>query len=969
MKINRASKCFWAVKHLNAFLPLLVASFMNSPLLAADTSWPEIHTENKPGVRWWWMGSAVNKKDLTWNLEQLSNVGIGSVEITPIYGVQGNDANEIDYLSPKWMQMYNYTQAEAKRLHILVDMNGATGWPFGGPQIDVAHAATREFIQRYTLKALPGGRAKKQKIIILPEDVKQRKVSSLSSLLFVGSDGAREQIPLTNYHDSILTYGAAQDGEIFALFNGKTMQQVKRAAPGANGLVMNHLSVEALDVFLKPYDEAFKQSGAPWPNAFFNDSYEVYGADWSENLLQEFKARRGYDLADYLPEFIGVGEPAVCARVVCDYRETISDMLLHNFTIPWTQWAHDRGSLTRNQAHGSPGNLLDLYGAIDIPECESFGFNAFDIPGLRVDDRYKKSDSNPVTLKFASSAAHVMGKTFISCESMTWLTEHFRTSLSQIKPELDQLFLNGINRVYYHGSPYTPQDAPWPGWLFYASILVNPNNTIFRDMNGLNEYATRVQSFLQYGKPDNEVLVYLPIYDIWQNYRKNNFVAFDIHKLKEKLPDFQKVIFDIRDLGYDLDFVSDAQLMSSRVEGKSVITQGGKYKLIIIPNCSVMPLETMQKLLQMTKDGATVAFLNRLPDDVPGLLQAELRKQNLHKAVDEYQLFPRLSSYSGKPFQKGWVMYGSSLQDMLENVPAKCKCESITSELGAGFIRRSFEGGYVYFVAQNKNKTIDQWVTLGANAQSAIIFNPLNGEKGQAKVRQINGRTQIYLQIFPGQSLLLKTFTEENVSEPFYPVFESDKIDFKQMTQPTIGQMESAPKEKAHTLFLKGNWTFRFTNGMPAIPGVFSMVGGPVSWTTLKADSATVYAGTGRYSLTFKMPKDRADDWMLDFGTISESARIIINGQPAGMSWSLPFKIKVGKYLKLGKINTIDIDVTNLPANRIADYDRRNVKWRIFKEINFVDVLYKNTTYGNWPVMPSGLTQTPRLVPLYLKAN
>jgi hypothetical protein len=68
-------------------------------------------------------------------------------------------------------------------------------------------------------------------------------------------------------------------------------------------------------------------------------------------------------------------------------------------------------------------------------------------------------------------------------------------------------------------------------------------------------------------------------------------------------------------------------------------------------------------------------------------------------------------------------------------------------------------------------------------------------------------------------------------------------------------------------------------------------------------------------------------------------------------------------------MNTIDIDVTNLPANRIADYDRRGVNWRIFKEINFVDVLYQKTTYGGWPVMPSGLTQVPRLIPLYLKSE
>lgn len=946
-KTNNAMKTF--------FTGLALALSVTFTVSAANTNWPDVRTENKPGVRWWWMGSAVDAKNLTWNLEQLSQAGIGSVEITPIYGVQGNDANELDYLSPKWMEMLKYTQAEAKRLNMQVDMNGATGWPFGGPQIDAEHAATKQFIQRYPVKALPGGKAKLQNLVIKAEDAKQRKLAKVLSVLFVGADGAREQISMTNLKDSLLTFGVAQDGEFFVLFSGKTLQQVKRAAPGGQGLVMDHLSKDALQTFLKPYDEAFQKSGASWPHSFFNDSYEVYGADWAENFLQEFKARRGYDLSDYLPEFLGIGDPIVISRIVCDYRETISDMLLYNFTIPWTEWAHARGSLTRNQAHGSPGQLLDLYAAMDIPECESFGQNRYDIPGLRVDERIKESDSNPVTLKFASSAAHVAGKPFTSCESMTWLTEHFRTSLSQIKPEIDQLFLNGINRVFYHGSPYTPKDAAWPGWLFYASIQVNPNNTVFHDMIGLNDYATRIQSFMQAGKPDNEVLVYLPIYDIWQNYRKGNYVTFDIHKISEKLPFFQKTIFKIRELGYDLDYVSDNQLQGATVVGNKIQTAGGKYKLILVPDCKVMPVETLKKLLLLSKDGATVAFLNRLPDDVPGLNSVPVRQEQLQRALSQFQLAPKLTDHVGKPLQKGWVMYGSSLENMLKYAPGRCKSEPIVTTFGASFIRRSMDDGSVYFFSQLTNKEIDDWVGIATAAKSAMLFNPMTGEKGKARLRNINGQTQVYLQLKAGQSILLRTFDKEVITDAEYPILES---------KPT-----TTAKNQAKEILLKGAWSFQFTQGVPAIPGTFEMKDQPVSWTTLKTDSASVYMGTGRYSLRFKLPKKQADGWMLDFGSINESARVYVNGQPAGICWSVPYVLNVGKLLKPGKVNTIDIDVTNLPANRIADYDRRGIKWRIFKEINFVDVLYKNTTYGEWPVMPSGLTQAPKLIPLFLKSE
>lgn len=51
-------------------------------------------------------------------------------------------------------------------------------------------------------------------------------------------------------------------------------------------------------------------------------------------------------------------------------------------------------------------------------------------------------------LKYASSAAHIAGKTYTSSETFTWLTEHFRTSLSQCKPDMDLMFVSGVNHMF-----------------------------------------------------------------------------------------------------------------------------------------------------------------------------------------------------------------------------------------------------------------------------------------------------------------------------------------------------------------------------------------------------------------------------------------------------------------------------------------------------------------------------------------
>ena len=397
-------------------------------LSAQDTGWYSPVTENKPFVRWWWLGSAVDKEGITWNLEQFAKAGIGGYEVTPIYGVKGNETNDIDYLSPEWMEMYKYLVSESERLGLECDMNNGTGWPFGGPQISADIAAQK---------------------------------------MKVTADGV----------ESV-----------------QTGQKVKRAAPGGEGWVMDHYNPEALKTYLERFDKAFEESGADWPDTWFNDSYEVYGADWTPGFPEYFRQKYGYDIVPYLmqkPEKPS-GRNAVAVkpepsklsdydRAIMDYRECLGDMLMENFIDPWIEWCHSHGSRVRNQSHGSPANLLDVYAKVDIPECETFGRSAFDIPGLRQDPIIRPNDGDMAVLKFASSAAHVSGKKYTSCESLTWLTEHFRTSLSQCKPELDQAFAAGVNHVVFHGAPYSPKGAEFPGWMFYASINMSPTGGMWKD--------------------------------------------------------------------------------------------------------------------------------------------------------------------------------------------------------------------------------------------------------------------------------------------------------------------------------------------------------------------------------------------------------------------------------------------------------------------------------------------------------
>lgn len=814
--------------------------------------------ETRPGLRWWWLGSAVDKQNLTWNLEQYAKAGAGAVEITPIYGVQDNDKNDIPYLSPKWMDMLRYTEAENNRLDIETDMATGTGWPFGGPWVPLREAACKAvFVDT---------------IVSASTDIK-----SIDFLV------PQKERPYSTFRlaKSFAVKGQPDKQRVIALYEGRTRKMVERAAPGGEGYVIDHFDSTAVAHYLTHIDSAFTASKTPFPHTFFNDSYEEHKADWTPTLFDEFKKRRGYSLEDCIDKLVD-RDP----QVVSDYRETLGDLLLTNFTRQWTAWVHRHGAITRNQAHGSPANLIDCYGAVDIPEIEGFGITDFGIKGLRKDPGMTRPNFSDLSmLKYAPSAAHITGKKYTSSETFTWLTEHFRTSLSQMKPDMDLMFCAGVNHMFFHGTAYSPKDDPWPGWRFYASIDMSPTNSIWRDAPELMKYITRCQTYLQWGQPDNDFLVYLPVRDMWRDNREKLLMQFDIHSMAKKAPDFIKAILAIDKAGFDCDYISDQYLMTTDFKDGSIVTAAGtKYKAIIIPGDNIMPENVKSHLEDMKAKGAAI---------IKGIDNAAMKE-------------------TATP-------------------------EEMKTKLGLKIIRRSNSIGHHYFIANLTDHDIKATVKPATGERNALWYNPMTDEFNRADVYN-NG---IMINLRSGESRILLSS-----GRPLNDWGISDSI--------ARAPYRKYADEDSRTIDItEGKWSLSFTEEVPKVKQRYKL-NRLQTWENL-GDSAAVTMGTGVYTTSFKLSaEDSRRNWQIDLGDVRESARVYINDIYVGCAWAVPFVLDCKNALRKGR-NTIRIEVTNLPANRIADMERRGIKWRKMKEINMVDINYKKTTYENWTPVASGL--------------
>lgn len=911
-------------KYLLLLFPIL--AFLGFQLLdtksPASREWPEITQTAKPWTRWWWMGNAVDKKNLSKLLETYNEAGLGGVEIAPIYGAKGYEDRYLEFLSKEWLGMLDFTVTKAHSLGMGVDMTQGTGWPYGGPQVSVENAATRMVIQDYEITDGQG--------LLTPIKFQKRRENQydaeLVAVMAYDKDLNAKDITSFVNADGQLDWNEAGAWQIKAIFLDKTGQMVKRAAPGGVGFTLDHFSKSAVDSYNSYFENAFagKNYGI---RSFYNDSFEVYGADFTGSFFDEFEKRRGYDLKAFLPYLESEENTEMVRRVKSDYRETINDLLLTNFTKNWTSWAHKQSKLTKNQAHGSPGNLLDLYAAVDIPECETFGSSYFPIPGLRRDSAdIRNVDPDPIMLKFASSAAHLTGKNLVSTETFTWLGEHFKSSFSQMKPEVEQAFLAGVNHIFYHGVTYSPEDVSYPGWLFYASLNLTQQNSLWPHFKGFNDYIARSQAILQAGEADNELLVYWPVYDVWAE-PKGKMEMITVHAVDEWLhpTEFYKQSKMLMESGYSLDFISDDMISKSKVIGGNIQTSAqNSAKVLIIPETEFMPIETLTDILKLAEEGATVIFQSK-PKSIPGRHSDQKSKQ-----ADLDKMWASIAFIDGKStFGKGQIILSADISETLGEL--RIYRETLVDS-GLDFIRRKVADGTYYFLVNHSSEAISQTISLNTKTGTVMAMDALTGKRGTISSESNAAGTSVSLFLKSGESIFLKTFDEvATLDIPAWPDYS----------------------KSSYTTDISKNWELTFTEGQPKVPASQAMET-IKPWTNTSDPEADDFSGQASYSSEFDFKKSEGKHYLLTIDKVYESAKIWINGEYAGNIWSIPYQLDVTEQLQNGK-NTIKIEVANLMANSIRYLDRNGIEWRNYHEINFVNIDYKPFDASNWKTMPSGL--------------
>jgi hypothetical protein len=601
-------------------------------------------------VRWWWFGPAVTKPELEREMLLMKQGGIGGFEVQPTYALELDNPEKgiknLPYLSPEFLDALTFTGEKAKEIGLRMDLTLGSGWPFGGPHIPVELASPRLRVATGAFNLREG-----EKVIAI-----------------FGADG--KELPVKNPPYANATYFIAS----------QTRQTVKRPAVGAEGWVLNHYDVAALQQHFKSVGEPMLNalSKTP-PTAIFSDSLEVYNSDWTGDFLAQFAKRRGYDLRPYLPALARDIGPQTGA-IRNDWGQTLSELADENYLKPLTAWAHAHNTKFRSQTYGIPPVTLSSYNLVDLPEGEGTQWRHFS------------------STRWATSASHLYNRPVTSSETWTWLhSPVFRATPLDMKAEADLHFLQGVNQLVAHGWPYSPPSAGEPGWRFYAAAVFNEHNPWWIVMPDIATYMQRVSWILRQGKPANDVAVYLPTHDAFASFTLGKD---SVNQAMESLLG-PKLIPAILDAGYGFDFIDDGAIASG----------GVPHKILVVPGVERIPLATYQKIEAYRDAGGKVIFTRRLPSLAPGLR-------------DEADT-PKIRELSARHL----ITSEDSLADALHAaLPA-----DYTAPPEIGVVHRKLAFADVYFLANTSNRPVKGPSKFRAQGDAAW-WDPVTGKLSKATV-------------------------------------------------------------------------------------------------------------------------------------------------------------------------------------------------------------------------------------------
>lgn len=591
------------------------------------------------------------------------------------------------------------------------------------------------------------------------------------------------------------------------------------------------------------------------------DSYETGGQNFTDDFLEIFKNRYGYDPTPYIPAYYGivVGSEDASDRFLWDMRRLVADKVAYDYVGGLRDVSHDYGLKTwlENYGHwGFPGEFLQYGGQSD------------EIGG----EFWSTGTLGDIENRAASSCGHIYGKTKIWAESFTVGGCVYEDHPDVIKRRGDRFFSEGINASLLHLYIHQAIDKE-PGINAWFGHEFNRNNTWFYQMDLFTTYLKRVNFMLQQGVNVADVAYFIG----------------------EDAPKMTGVTDPELPRGYQFDYINAEVIEKSLTvkDGLLTLPHGTQYKILVLPKLETMRPELLVKIKKLIEAGAVV--LGPAPSRSPSL-------QGYPKADQEIKDIA--SSIWGKinPSSKyakighGMIINGLNMQEALDLIkcPADMKIAGDTTTLYGH--RKIGDNIDAYFITNQQNNAVEIKPEFRIKGMQPELWNPVDGS-----VRKLASFTETAT----GTIVPIKL----EVNESAFVVFRYEA----ESVGSTDIELNYPDAEVLVEITEPWKVTFEKERKGPAAPLKMTVL---EDITQNPNFDIKHYSGKIVYQSSYNLHKKPENKVLIELTDLGVMAKIKINGDYAGGIWTRPYRLDISKYVKEGN-NVIEIEVVTTWKNRM----------------------------------------------------
>lgn len=698
--------------------------------------------------------------------------------------------------------------------------------------------------------------------------------------------------------DGTLTWDVPE-GEWTVLRTGMTPTGVvnEPACPDATGYEVDKLSRKHAEEHFDAYiGEILRRIPADERKSFkllVQDSYEVGGQNFTDDMIPVFKERYGYDPVPYLPVLSGVvvGSQHDSDAFLWDLRRLVADKISYDYVGGSREVAHKHGLTTwlENYGHwGFPGEFLQYGGQADEVGGEFWA----DPPLGDIENR------------LATSCAHIYGKKLTSSETSTSAGPSFVRTPSSLKQRMDRFFTYGVNNTVLHLYISQPSEDRLPGSNAWFGTEFNRNNTWFKHMDLYTQYIKRCNYMMRQG---------------WYQADVAYFIG-------EDAPRMVGIMEPWIPAGYQFEHMNAEVIMRDMTvkDGMLTLPHGVQFKVLVLPRrLKTMRPELLEKIERLILDGAIV--MGPAPERSPSLQnQPEADRRVKEMAA---RIWGDVDGVNVKQrrYGKGMICDGLDFETLFAQLGYVPDCK-VPDGMNVYQGHQKDGDTDIYILSNQDNRALTMDVAFRVTGKQPELWNPVTGViRKLPAFRQEEKTTVVPMKL------------EKN---------ECVFVVFREKGEPSATTLEANYPAPLRTQEATGEWDVTFESAFKT-PS-------PVRMATLDNlsdntnDSIRYFSGTATYTTSVSLDRaGRGEHMFMAFDNVGTMAKVYINGKYAGGVWTAPYRLDVTDFVKNGR-NDVKVEVVNTWVNRIVgDMNLPENQRDIY--------LYVNHLNAKTPLPPSGI--------------